>query len=567
MAGEVRRSPMLAPTPTFRILRRRMVALTVVTANASPTEACDDGNRVDGDGCNATCTEVEGGFLCEVPGQPCVDLLELRKRPRRGRRGVRRPEPVSGDGCNGSCRTEAGWACPAQGGRCRAKDCGDGIIAGDEECDDGNADRRRRLRATCRLEAGYTCATPASRARRTTCGDGITEGTEQCDDGNNDTRRRLLAAAAREEPRCPRRRRARRRAATADPAERHRPRSATTATPRAGDGCSPHVQARGRLPCVLIEQVPPARRSPSSTAIVYRGLQGHRTCRAATSTSRTATAPETGHRRGRRCGAERPEARVRQGGDHAPNTTHGRARVRPVVRGRRRTSTRRSSTLRCRCTARQTARTSSTTRTSSRSTTTAAGWPRARSRAPGTWASSTTSSFTSEAALLVRVPGRRDAARSSATTTSGCSSTASSPSTSAACTAPESGSVDAGAAGAPRWACDVGRIYEIAVFQAERHTDALVVQADARAGSNRRAPCAPAICGDGIVDARRGVRRRRRTTAATATARRGCLWGRAAATACPGGRRRGRATTATPSAATAAARRAGWRLAEPVVLR
>src|SRR6476469_2541908 len=38
-------------------------------------EACDDGNSNDGDGCSATCAEIENGFACPVPGRACVSTV------------------------------------------------------------------------------------------------------------------------------------------------------------------------------------------------------------------------------------------------------------------------------------------------------------------------------------------------------------------------------------------------------------------------------------------------------------------------------------------------------------
>lgn len=35
------------------------------------SEACDDGNKVNGDGCTSTCT-IEKGFTCPTPGKPCL---------------------------------------------------------------------------------------------------------------------------------------------------------------------------------------------------------------------------------------------------------------------------------------------------------------------------------------------------------------------------------------------------------------------------------------------------------------------------------------------------------------
>jgi cysteine-rich repeat protein len=40
--------------------------------NQDPGEACDDGNAVSGDGCTATCVQVEGDYVCPTPGEPCV---------------------------------------------------------------------------------------------------------------------------------------------------------------------------------------------------------------------------------------------------------------------------------------------------------------------------------------------------------------------------------------------------------------------------------------------------------------------------------------------------------------
>ena len=37
-------------------------------------EQCDDGNMVSGDGCSATC-QIEPGFVCPMPGQPCVSTV------------------------------------------------------------------------------------------------------------------------------------------------------------------------------------------------------------------------------------------------------------------------------------------------------------------------------------------------------------------------------------------------------------------------------------------------------------------------------------------------------------
>src|SRR4051812_46629333 len=44
----------------------------------------------------------------------------------------------NGDGCSATCRVEPGWLCPTPGAACVAIKCGDKIVAGQEDCDDGN---------------------------------------------------------------------------------------------------------------------------------------------------------------------------------------------------------------------------------------------------------------------------------------------------------------------------------------------------------------------------------------------------------------------------------------------
>jgi fibro-slime domain-containing protein len=92
---------------------------------------------------------------------------------------------TDGDGCDATCALEPGWLCPAPGRHCIAKECGDGLIIGAEQCDDGNANDGDGCSATCKLEDGWACSTDApTTCHRTVCGDGNGEGFEQCDDGN-----------------------------------------------------------------------------------------------------------------------------------------------------------------------------------------------------------------------------------------------------------------------------------------------------------------------------------------------------------------------------------------------
>lgn len=146
------------------------------------TEACDDGNARGGDGCSETC-EVEEGFRCPPAGGACRALVcgdGVVEAPERCDDG----NAVGGDGCSGGCQLEPGWVCEIPGVACRAAECGDGRVAGLEQCDDGDTLGDDGCDGSCRLERGYACPVPGSACVPTVCGDGVVEGTEQCDDGN-----------------------------------------------------------------------------------------------------------------------------------------------------------------------------------------------------------------------------------------------------------------------------------------------------------------------------------------------------------------------------------------------
>jgi cysteine-rich repeat protein len=104
-------------------------------------ETCDDGNRVDTDGCPSTCYVARcGDGFVRAAVEACDDGNDL-----------------PGDGCGPSCQPEV---------------CGNGILDDDEACDDGaqNSDTLPdRCRTTC-VFAG--------------CGDGVRDLGEACDDGN-----------------------------------------------------------------------------------------------------------------------------------------------------------------------------------------------------------------------------------------------------------------------------------------------------------------------------------------------------------------------------------------------
>ncbi|HEY4239879.1 MAG TPA: DUF4215 domain-containing protein [Kofleriaceae bacterium] len=100
-------------------------------------EQCDDGNRVDGDGCDSNCTYTACGNGIMTAGEACDD-----------------GNTVDGDGCDSNCQPTG---------------CGNGERAGTEQCDDGNLVDGDGCEHDCTLPS---------------CGNGIVDPGEDCDDGN-----------------------------------------------------------------------------------------------------------------------------------------------------------------------------------------------------------------------------------------------------------------------------------------------------------------------------------------------------------------------------------------------
>lgn len=144
------------------------------------TEACDDGNIEDGDGCAANCLSREvcgDGILNPAAGELCDD-----------------GNTVGGDGCAADCKSieicgngirDVNEACddgntvPGDGcsGNCKSTEvCGNGIVDINEKCDDGGAP------GGCNddCQGGTGCGDGAIDR------DGNGNALEECDDGNSD---------------------------------------------------------------------------------------------------------------------------------------------------------------------------------------------------------------------------------------------------------------------------------------------------------------------------------------------------------------------------------------------
>ncbi len=154
----------------------------------NPGEACDDANGDSGDGCAANCDAVEEGFACPTPGEACVSTVSCGDAEIGGDETCDDQNTTAGDGCDADCHVETGWQCPDVGVACVAAQCGDGIVAGDEQCEDDDAPPAAGdgCDDACRLEPGFKCDVPGAACEPTVCGDGAKEGSEQCDDANFD---------------------------------------------------------------------------------------------------------------------------------------------------------------------------------------------------------------------------------------------------------------------------------------------------------------------------------------------------------------------------------------------
>jgi len=158
-------------------------------------EACDDGNRVGGDGCSPTCT-IERGFACLGDGTTtCTPLCGDRQIV--AAEACDDGNAAPGDGCSATCTVEPGYACHWEPSASPPRSqcmglCGDGVVLAGEACDDGNADNLDGCTNGCQIDADHdgvgdgvdNCTVEANGDQLDTDGDGYGNA---CDcDFNND---------------------------------------------------------------------------------------------------------------------------------------------------------------------------------------------------------------------------------------------------------------------------------------------------------------------------------------------------------------------------------------------
>jgi cysteine-rich repeat protein len=92
---------------------------------------------------------------------------------------------TDGDGCGSGCWQEYGYACSGAPSVCLPL-CGDGYKTNAEACDDGNLVGGDGCSVTCAVEPGYACKGGLGSTSECApiCGDGLLTGNEACDDHN-----------------------------------------------------------------------------------------------------------------------------------------------------------------------------------------------------------------------------------------------------------------------------------------------------------------------------------------------------------------------------------------------
>lgn len=181
---------------------------------ASGNESCDDGDSVNGDGCDADCTVSCVTAATDCPAAPACRTATCAS-------GVCSSAVDSSK--NGQACTVTGGTATCSAGACTSGTCGNGTTEAPEQCDDGNPTAKDGCEPNCTLSCSVnadcndgdacngteTCATVPSGKRCTPgtalaqgtacasgkicvsgscrpafCGDGVVSGAEECDPPN-----------------------------------------------------------------------------------------------------------------------------------------------------------------------------------------------------------------------------------------------------------------------------------------------------------------------------------------------------------------------------------------------
>lgn len=151
----------------------------VLQVGEQQVEQCDDANISDGDGCTGDCM-IEPHYACPFPSQACFYVASCGDSVLSDAEACDDGNLVGGDGCSPSCQVEYGFKCDPETRECvSSATCGDGILMPPEQCE---LPGTLGCTTDCQIIPGWVC--PPDGACFTRCSDKIVAGSEQCDDGN-----------------------------------------------------------------------------------------------------------------------------------------------------------------------------------------------------------------------------------------------------------------------------------------------------------------------------------------------------------------------------------------------
>ncbi|CAI2359489.1 unnamed protein product [Moneuplotes crassus] len=134
------------------------------------SEECEDGNVIDNDGCSSSC-EIEYDYSCTgstaIAGETNLETIEICSQICGNGKVAHDANLteicddgnlIDGDGCDSTCKVEFGYECLLINGTslCDHK-CGDGIISSTEGCDDKNLNKGDGCDSSCQIEKDYIC--------------------------------------------------------------------------------------------------------------------------------------------------------------------------------------------------------------------------------------------------------------------------------------------------------------------------------------------------------------------------------------------------------------------------
>ena len=134
----------------------------------TPGEECDDGNVNDGDGCSSGCT-VECGYYCSE-AEPNVCTTDCGDGILAGAEVC--DDAEASEGCLDDCTGDQhGWVCDNTACDVSVCEevCGNGVRTSGEECDDGNSQDGDGCSSGCTVECGFNCSEAEPNVCTTDC--------------------------------------------------------------------------------------------------------------------------------------------------------------------------------------------------------------------------------------------------------------------------------------------------------------------------------------------------------------------------------------------------------------